>query len=101
MIPTQIPNGKQFETLSEFILICKLIYACRNDILRARGILPPKDEKTEEEINDLIDEVIAERIAKENSLDDKTLDELDELEDDEDDRILLEYRYGGFIIWHA
>jgi hypothetical protein len=64
--------------------------------LRARGILPPKDEKTEEEINDLIDEVIAERIAKENSLDDKTLDELDELEDDEDDRILLEYRYGGF-----
>ncbi|KAI9279939.1 thioredoxin-like protein [Umbelopsis sp. AD052] len=63
-----------------------------NDILRARGILPPKDEKSEEEINDLIDEVIAERVAKNNSLDDKTLDELDELEDDMDDRILLEYR---------
>jgi hypothetical protein len=61
--------------------------------LRARGILPPKDEKSEEEINDLIDEVIAERVAKNNSLDDKTLDELDELEDDVDDRILLEYRY--------
>lgn len=67
--------------------------ALRNDILRARGILPPKDEKSEEEINDLIDEVIAERVAKNNSLDDKTIDELDELEDDVDDRILLEYRY--------
>jgi hypothetical protein len=64
----------------------------RNDILRARGILPQKDEQTEEEINDLIDEVIADRIAKETSLDNKTMDELDELEDEEDDRILLEYK---------
>ncbi|CAM0135023.1 Proteolipid protein 2 [Umbelopsis sp. WA50703] len=63
-----------------------------NDILRARGILPQKDEQTEEEINDLIDEVIADRIAKETSLDNKTMDELDELEDEEDDRILLEYK---------
>jgi hypothetical protein len=36
--------------------------------------------------------VIAERVAKETSLEDKTLDELDELEDEHDDRIILEYR---------
>jgi hypothetical protein len=31
-------------------------------------------------------------VAKETSLEDKTLDELDELEDEHDDRIILEYR---------
>ncbi|RUP44573.1 thioredoxin-like protein [Jimgerdemannia flammicorona] len=64
----------------------------RNDILRARGIIPPKDEVTEAQIEQMVDEAIAARIAKENSLEEKTLDELDELEDEEDDRVVQEYR---------
>lgn len=40
----------------------------------------------------MVDEAIAARISKENSLEDKTLDELDELEDDEDDQVVQEYR---------
>ncbi|RUS25931.1 thioredoxin-like protein [Jimgerdemannia flammicorona] len=63
-----------------------------NDILRARGIIPPKDEVTEAQIEQMVDEAIAARIAKENSLEEKTLDELDELEDEEDDRVVQEYR---------
>ncbi|ORY00580.1 phosducin-like 3 [Basidiobolus meristosporus CBS 931.73] len=61
-----------------------------NDILRAKGILPPKNEITEEQILDALDEVIAEANSK--KLEDKDLDELDELEDEEDERVLLEYR---------
>lgn len=58
----------------------------------------------------MVDEAIAARISKENSLEDKTLDELDELEDDEDDQVVQEYRWGepnesnGFGIdgrWHS
>lgn len=62
----------------------------RNDILRARGILPPKEGPTEEEIFEEMDKNIREK--QEKHLEDKTLDELDELEDEEDDRILEEYR---------
>ncbi|CAI2163308.1 4965_t:CDS:2 [Funneliformis geosporum] len=61
-----------------------------NDILRSRGILPPKEGPTEEEIFEEMDKVIREK--QEKHLEDKTLDELDELEDEEDDRILMEYR---------
>ncbi|CAG8700428.1 7137_t:CDS:2 [Acaulospora morrowiae] len=61
-----------------------------NDILRARGILPPKEGPTEEEIFEELDQMIKEKQDK--HLEDKTLDELDELEDEEDERILLEYR---------
>ncbi|KAF7726029.1 Allantoicase [Apophysomyces ossiformis] len=66
--------------------------AFRNDILRARGILPPKDEKTKDEIDDMYTEALLARRQEMESLDNKNLDELDELEDLEDDRILLEYR---------
>ncbi|CAG8524553.1 1279_t:CDS:2 [Diversispora eburnea] len=61
-----------------------------NDILRAKGILPPKPGPTEEEIFEELDREIKEKQDK--HLEDKTLDELDELEDEEDERILLEYR---------
>ncbi|RIA86258.1 thioredoxin-like protein [Glomus cerebriforme] len=61
-----------------------------NDILRARGILPPKEGPTEEEIFEEMDKAIREK--QEKHLEDKTLDELDKLEDEEDDRILAEYR---------
>ncbi|KAI9321567.1 thioredoxin-like protein [Dichotomocladium elegans] len=64
-----------------------------NDILRAKGILPPKDEQTKEEIEDLYVEAVNARRREEESLENKTLDELDELEDElEDERIILEYR---------
>ncbi|CAG8504130.1 13441_t:CDS:2 [Ambispora leptoticha] len=61
-----------------------------NDILRERGILPKKNGPTEEEIFEALDEAIAARNAK--RLEEKSLEELDELEDEEDDRVLLEYR---------
>ena len=65
----------------------------RNDILRARGILPPKDEKRDDEIEDWYVETVKAKEAAQKSLDNKTLDELDELEDElDDDRIIQEYR---------
>ncbi|KAG1466950.1 hypothetical protein G6F46_000241 [Rhizopus delemar] len=64
-----------------------------NDILRAKGILPPKDEKRDDEIEDEFVDMVRAKEAELNSLDNKDLDELDELEDLEDDRILNEYRH--------
>ncbi|CAJ0755894.1 10732_t:CDS:2 [Entrophospora sp. SA101] len=61
-----------------------------NDILRARGILPPKSGPTEEEIFEELDKEIRDKHDK--HLEDKSLEELDELEDEEDERILMEYR---------
>lgn len=66
-----------------------------NDILRSKGILPPKEEKevTEEQILDIVENTINEKTGlAQKDLENKTLDELDELEDDEDEAILLEYR---------
>ncbi|KAJ1659321.1 Proteolipid protein 2 [Dispira simplex] len=61
-----------------------------NDILRAKGILPPKEGPTEDELFEAHDQAVRE--AQEKHLSDKELDELDELEDDEDDEILRHYR---------
>jgi hypothetical protein len=60
-----------------------------DDVLRQKGILPPKEEieVTEEQIVELMDRVIEEKYNG-KSLEDRTLDELDELEDLEDDRVL-------------
>lgn len=65
-----------------------------NDILRSKGILPPKEKEiTEDEIVNMVEQTIKEKQSKgEKSLDDCTLDELDELEDEEDERVILEYR---------
>ncbi|KAI8851645.1 viral IAP-associated factor [Chytridium lagenaria] len=63
-----------------------------NDALRARGIIPPKEaEITEEAIEQMMDQVIKQKYG-EKELEDRTLDELDELEDEEDDRVLEEYK---------
>jgi hypothetical protein len=65
-----------------------------NDILRAKGIIP--DKPKEKEINE--DDIIAmmEKTIKQKSgakeLEDMTLDELDELEDEEEERILEQYK---------
>ncbi|KAG0210145.1 Phosducin-like protein 3 [Mortierella sp. NVP41] len=64
-----------------------------NDILRAKGIIPKKEEITEADIVDMIDDAIAKRDAK--NYEQKTVDELDELLDEdneENERMLMEYR---------
>ncbi|XP_065185526.1 phosducin-like protein 3 [Sycon ciliatum] len=64
-----------------------------NDVLRAKGILPPKKEAevTEDQLTELLEATIKQKTG-EKALEDMTLDELDELEDDEDERVLLDYR---------
>ncbi|KXJ94191.1 thioredoxin-like protein [Microdochium bolleyi] len=61
-----------------------------NDILRKHGVIPEKPPSP----TPMIEEAILEgrRIAHENRLEGKDLDELDELEDDEDDAFLEQYR---------
>ncbi|XP_071941640.1 phosducin-like protein 3 [Antedon mediterranea] len=63
-----------------------------NDILRQKGILPPKEEEVTE---DQIIEMMEDKIQNSNAskpYEEMTIDELDELEDDEDERVLLQYR---------
>lgn len=63
-----------------------------NDVLRQKGILPQKEKEiTEEQIIDIVERTVQEKMNK-DKLNEKTLDELDELEDEEDERILAEYR---------
>ncbi|VUC21382.1 unnamed protein product [Clonostachys rosea] len=61
-----------------------------NDILRKHGVIPEKPPSP----TPMIEEAILEgrRLAHENRLEGKDLDELDELEDLEDDAFLEEYR---------
>jgi len=65
-----------------------------NDVLRAKGIIPPKVnaagdlEITEDTLVGLIDQRIAEG-KNEKNYEDMTLEEIDALEDDEDERVLL------------
>ncbi|XP_073985936.1 viral IAP-associated factor [Rhodnius prolixus] len=65
-----------------------------NDILRSKGIIPPKEKEiTEDEIVNLVEQTIQDKKNKVGkSWDELNLDELDELEDDEDDSVILEYR---------
>ena len=63
-------------------------------MLRAKGIIPAKAKEagiTEEQIVDIVERTVQEKLNKDH-LAEKTLDELDELEDDEDERVLAEYR---------
>jgi hypothetical protein len=62
----------------------------RNDILRKHGVIPEKPPSP----TPMIEEAIIEgrRLAHENRLEGKDLDELDELEDDEDDAFLELYK---------
>jgi hypothetical protein len=62
----------------------------RNDILRKHGVIPEKPPSP----TPLIEEAILEgrRLAHENRLEGKDLDELDELEDLEDEEFLEKYR---------
>lgn len=63
-----------------------------NDILRRKGIIPEK-EVTEDQVVDLLEQTVKEKQGKgEKNLDELNLDELDELEDEEDEKVILEYR---------
>lgn len=68
-----------------------------NDVLRQKGILPPKEEKektfTEDEIVNIVESTVKDKLeGTQKALEDMSLDELEELEDEEDERVLLEYR---------
>lgn len=67
-----------------------------NDILRSKGIIPEKTKEkeiTEDQIVDIVENTINDKTGRTtDDLENKTLDELDELEDEEDERVLLEYR---------
>ena len=62
----------------------------RNDILRKHKIIPEKPPSPSGVIEEALIE--ARRLAHENRLEDKDLDELNELEDEEDDEFLQQYR---------
>ncbi|XP_052762681.1 phosducin-like protein 3 [Mya arenaria] len=67
-----------------------------NDVLRAKGILPPKEEKeiTEDDLVAMVENTI-ENKSKGKDMADMGLDELDEMEDDideEDERMFEQYR---------
>ncbi|KAJ4311985.1 Proteolipid protein 2, partial [Neodidymelliopsis sp. IMI 364377] len=61
-----------------------------NDILRSKGIIPEKPPSPTPMIEEALSE--ARRLAYENRLEGKDLDELDELEDEEDEGFLEGYR---------
>ncbi|XP_072029678.1 phosducin-like protein 3 [Amphiura filiformis] len=63
-----------------------------NDILRAKGIIPPKEaEITEDDVVNMMEQTIQEK-SHGKAMENMNLDELDELEDDEDEEILAQYR---------
>lgn len=65
-----------------------------NDVLRSKGIIPekPKEKEiSEDEIIAMMDKAIEKKTVG-KAMEDMTLDELDELEDEEEERILEEYR---------
>ena len=86
-----------------------------NDVLRSKGILPPKQQEaaiTEDTLvqvpvqhshthtppypqtNQMVEETVQEKATEGGgkALEDMTLEELEEMEDEEDERILLQYR---------
>jgi hypothetical protein len=67
-----------------------LTYVRRNDILRKHGVIPEKPPSPTPMIEEALQE--ARRLAHENRLEGKDLDELAELEDDEDEDFLESYR---------
>ena len=66
-----------------------------NDALRRHGILPQKEgEVTEDQLINMVEETVQKKTGMNvvRAYEDMTLDELEELEDEEDERVLLQYR---------
>lgn len=86
-IQTPTPNGRFSQ------VCCPTTFRSshnRNDILRKHGVIPEKPPSPTPMIEEALLE--AKRLAHENRLEGKDLDELDELEDDEDEAFLDQYR---------
>jgi hypothetical protein len=65
-----------------------------NDVLRAKGILPPKPKEAEINEDDIV-KMLEDTIKQKSGIKDMAdmdLDELDELEDEEEEKILLQMR---------
>ncbi|XP_052259043.1 phosducin-like protein 3 isoform X2 [Dreissena polymorpha] len=76
-----------------------------NDVLRAKGILPPKEEKeiTEEDLIKMVESTI-ENKSKGRNMGEMSLDDLNELEDnvdEEEERIFEQYRRQRLAEMHA
>lgn len=73
-----------------------------NDALRRHGILPQKEgEVTEDQLINMVEETVQRKTAGIKVVkpyEDMTLDELEELEDEEDERVLLQYRYENLFL---
>jgi hypothetical protein len=68
-----------------------------NDVLRAKGILPPKEKETEITEDDIVNlvEHTVQKKTQGKTMDEMNLNELDEIEDDideEEERLFEEYR---------
>ena len=66
-----------------------------NDALRRHGILPQKEsEVAEDQLINMVEETVQKKTGMNvvKAYEDMTLDELEELEDEEDERVLLQYR---------
>lgn len=67
-----------------------------NDALRRHGILTENSkegEVTEDQLINLLEETVQKKTGNVvKAYEDMTLDELEELEDEEDERVLLQYR---------
>jgi len=90
MTLTRTQNGKFSHASKLHFEENRKAYNCRNDILRKHKIIPEKPPSP----TPLIEEAILEgrRLAQENRLEGKDLDELDALEDEEDEAFLEKYR---------
>lgn len=86
------PNGKPPASLFTLCLLVPtwLAHQTRNDILRKHKIIPEKPPSPTPMIEEALTE--ARRLAHENRLEGKELDELAELEDEEDEDFLEFYR---------
>ena len=74
-----------------------------NDILRKKGILPPKEKEieiTEDQIQAMVDETIRKKMGG-KLLEEMDLDELDEFEDEEDEKMMAEIRAKRIAEMHA
>lgn len=83
----RIQNG---EVLGNYSLFVSMPNISRNDILRKHGIIPERPPSPTPMIEEALQE--ARRLAHENRLEGKDLDELAELEDEEDEDFLETYR---------
>lgn len=89
MTLTQIPNGV---APNDTGVVNWLKVVTRNDILRKHGVIPEKPPSPTPIIEEALQE--ARKLAHENRLEDKTVEELDDLEDEEDEAFLEHYRYA-------